>query len=154
MSTPVRLLAALVMIALGGAVGHSMGESIRRRAQCLLVLMQDTQRLENAMLQERLMLMQALEKCQSPILRGPLEGWRERLSESGLPLSARDTGCVQELMEQLGQGGAAGQRLLLPRIRAQLGELREEALEKYRTLGRLYTSLGTLFALALALTFI
>ena len=149
MSTPVRLLAALVMIALGGAVGHSMGESIRRRAQCLLVL-----RLENAMLQERLMLMQALEKCQSPILRGPLEGWRERLSESGLPLSARDTGCVQELMEQLGQGGAAGQRLLLPRIRAQLGELREEALEKYRTLGRLYTSLGTLFALALALMFI
>ena len=140
-----RLFAALLLIALGAVSGRLAGERVRRRARALDELACDMERLKTAMLQERLPLDEALERCKSPLLPG---------QEGEDCLTGDDQALLSDLLGHLGQGTAADQALLLPRMQARLREARDQANARYLTLGRLYPSLGALAALALALAFV
>lgn len=140
-----RLFAALLLIALGAVSGRLAGERVRRRAQALDELACDMERLKTAMLEERLPLDEALERCKSPLLSG---------SADDDCLTDDDRTLLSDLRGNLGQGTAADQALLLLRAQARLHEARDQAKARYLTLGRLYPSLGALAALALALAFV
>lgn len=140
-----RLISALLLIALGAVSGRLLGERARRRAQALDELACDMERLKVAMLEERLPLDEALERCKSPLLRG---------QEGDDCLTEQDGALLREFRGLLGQGTAAEQALLLPRTQERLREARDQARARYLSLGRLYPSLGALAALALALAFI
>lgn len=142
-----RLTAALLLIALGAVSGRLLGERTRRRVRLLDALAQDTQRLQQAMLEERLPLDEALERCRCPLLRADDEPDEDCLTED-------DRALLHDLKRRLGQGTAAEQALLLPRARDAFLEAREQAATRYQSLGRLYPSLGALAALALALAFV
>ena len=165
MNAEIRLAAAALLTAACAGIGFSMAAAQSRRAKTLAGLARSVRRLEIAMMEKRLPLGEAMKEAGHALFEqaalsvgelGPDKSLRaaaKRLSARGgvLDSLARDDmTALSRLAGELGQGGAERQRLLLEETAGEISALAESAARRASEESRLYTSLGALGGLALA----
>lgn len=159
-----RMLAGCLLGASGALMGWAMAEGQRRRVRTLRDLTEDMAQLEDGMIQKRLPLREALSGCKSPCLRtlaekgdAPCAVWEEIRGKMTRPggaldcLTREDMETLDRFVRQLGGENAERQKALLREGAQEFLAGRQAAEKRLNDEGRMYTSLGALFALALAI---
>ena len=165
MNAGMKLAAALILTAACAALGWSAALKQTRRAKALRALCHAVSRLKEDMLEKRMPLRDALAASRHPLMtRAAREseacepGEALRMAAASLSmrggeldsLTREDMAAIERLAGELGQGGAARQRLLLSETEEELCALASGAEKLAAERGRLYVSLGALGGLALA----
>lgn len=162
----IRLTVAAVLSLAGAALGRSLSTARRARATRLREAAVAVKRLKMGMLSRMLPLREALNDAGDPTLHqvsvrmtgsvSPLDAWmaaRDALTARGAHLACLEAGdleVVGALFGGLGASFADGQRVLLEETEQKLSALAEDARVKAEGQARLYTSLGLLVGLSLA----
>jgi|GEM_PF-1545095 len=171
-----RLIAAAILSAACALAGRAVAGACVRRAQALSQLLGSVQRLRVDMLDKLLPLREALQNGH-PAMRavaaemapmpaampaampagGAGAAWRRArgaLAARGGALdclTAQDLDALGALFDGLGESGAAQQRILLSGALENLEALKAQADKKAREESKLYTTLGFLAGLSLAI---
>ena len=166
MNIAVKVGAACVMTAASAMGGRLFALSHVRRGHILREILRGVRRLEIGMIEHRLPIREALKLC-----GGVFERAAQQM-ETGLSPQAAYERCVPQLRRRgglidsleeadmtalnrlfasLGEGGIHRQRLLLNETAGELEQLIEQANDRQRQSGKLYTSLSALGGLAAAL---
>ncbi len=160
-----RLIAAVVLSGACALAGRAVAGACVRRARTLAALIDSVQKLRLDMLDRLLPLREALAGGH-PAMRsvseamvgcGATAAWRRAqgaLTARGGALdclTAPDLEALGGLFEGLGESGAARQRILLNSVEETLAKLRLEADKKAREESKLYSTLGFLTGLSLAI---
>jgi stage III sporulation protein AB len=173
MGMMLRLIAAAILSAACALAGRAVAGACVRRAQALSQLLGSVQRLRVDMLDKLLPLKEALQgghpamkavaeamaaAMPATTLAGGAEAaWRRAkgaLTARGGPLdclTAQDLEALDALFNGLGESGAAQQRILLSGVLENLEALKAQADKKAREESKLYTTLGFLTGLSLAI---
>ncbi len=166
MDVTVRIGAACVMTASGAWGGKMLSGAQARRAKLLQEALTGVRRLNVEMIERRVALREALSACGGLFeavareMEGgapPGEAWRktsESLGARGEALDSLDPGdmtALNRLFGSLGEGGMQAQRMALIEAAEEIERLMGQARKKQEEQGRLYTSLGALGGLAMAL---
>lgn len=163
-----RIVAACVLTACCGLAGRSLAASCFRRAQTLQSLGEAVEILKVHMLDRLAPLGEALKATGHPALLqiaqvmgeqggGANAAWQSlkgHLTSRGQlfdSLSSEDVAELDALMGGLGLSGASQQRVLLDASHKSFNRLTEAARKKAQEQGKLYTSLGLLAGLSLAI---
>ena len=168
-----RLIAAAILSAACALAGRAVAGACVRRAQALSQLLGSVQRLRVDMLDKLLPLREALQNGH-PAMKavaaematampaampagGAGAAWRRArgaLAARGGALdclTAQDLDALGALFDGLGESGAAQQRILLSGALENLEALKAQADKKAREESKLYTTLGFLAGLSLAI---
>lgn len=162
-----RLVAACVLAGCCALTGRALAASFVRRARMLEELGRSVSLLKIDMLDRLTPLREALAKTGHPGMKAVAEGmksgggagsaWRaargELCARGGALdcLNAEDLAEIEQLFDQLGISGVAQQRMVLEGAAAMLDERTADARKKAQEQGKLYTSLGLLCGMALAI---
>lgn len=160
-----RFVAAAALAASCAMAGRAVAGACVRRARTLAALIESVMRLRVDMLEKLLPLKAALGGGHEAMRRvaeemaggSASQGWlraRESLTRRGGALdclTAPDLEALTALFEGLGESGAAQQRILLTNALEGLEALRREADKKAREESKLYSTLGFLTGLSLAI---
>ncbi len=160
-----RLIAAAVLSAACALAGRSMANACRRRAGTLRALIESVEKLRLSMLDKLLPLREALGGGHPAMRRvaevmgpgGASAAWlriKADLTARGGALdclTAPDVAALDELFSGLGESGVREQRILLSGALEALEKLRQEAEKKAREESKLYSTLGFLAGLSLAI---
>ncbi len=165
-----RLVAAFLLTLCGAAAGHSFAAARKRRVEQLSELVQALGRLEVKMLEKLLPLKEALiAAAHEPFkaigasmtgARSALGAYLNQIDQlrargGGFSsLEEEDMRALERLFEGLGMSGASEQRLLIGSVRGELERLSLAARKKAEEQAKLYTSLGLIAGLALAICLI
>lgn len=144
-----------------------MASAQERRAQTLKELLEAVRRLTVEMLERRMPLADALEACGAELCARtavqmrmgatPAQAYARSIGafrERGGRLDSldeEDMTALKRLFDHLGEGGVQTQRLVLREAEEELERLSERARSRHQEYGRLYTSLGGLAGIAVAL---
>lgn len=160
-----RLIAAALLSVACALAGRAVAGACVRRAKALAALTDSVQRLRVDMLDKLLPLKEAL-KNGHPAMRSVAEAmtgcgagtaWRNAkgaLTGRGAALdclTAPDLEALGALFDGLGESGAAQQRILIASAMESLDVLKREADKKAREESKLYSTLGFLAGLSLAI---
>lgn len=167
MDAVIRLGAACVMTAASAWGGRMLAAAQGRRVTALRDILEGVRRLGVEMMDRRLPLQEALAGCGAGIFaetarhmaagKPPKEAYdasAQKLTERGGALDSLEEGdmaALGRLFAGLGEGGVAAQRLILDEAAEEVERLLAAARHKREEHGKLYTSLGALTGIALAL---
>ncbi len=161
-----KLALAAAVTAACALAGRALCQKEQRRVALLQQLIRALPQLRLAMLEKLDPLEAALRQSGSPLLahvagsmaegmsaREAWQGCRRELTAQGATLDcleAEDLQRLDVLFESLGGTGKSGQKLLLDAAEAGLQELLQKAKARAEERGKLYTNLGLLLGLAIA----
>ena len=166
MDAAIRIGAACVMTAASAWGGKMLAGTQARRAQTLRETVSGVRRLKVEMLERRMPVKEALLVCGSIFSAvgqemkegsGPGQAGEralEKLCARGKMLDCLepdDRTALMRLFSGLGEGGGQAQRLLLEDAQEEMERLVQKAVRRQEEQGKLYTSLGALGGLALAI---
>lgn len=164
-----KLLMSMVVVVGCALIGRAYAGGGARRAQTLSLVMDALQLLRIRMLDRLMPVRQALEGSSCAVFRsvgagmdgvGAAESWRRVRSEQTKhgtaldSLSEADLCALDALFEGLGISGRTEQEALISNALKSLGRLESEARKSGLDKNRLYTTLGLLAGMALALALI
>ncbi len=161
-----RLALAAVIVAACGLCGAALARAEERRWRMLRDTVSGLKRLRVQIVHLREPLARALKQSGAQLLAATAEhldgapcaaeAWRQTWSVAGSRggagdcLSAQDVRALERLFDRLGESGCADQDAAIRACAAELEEAAENARQRAMATSRLYTSLGLLLGLALA----
>lgn len=162
----IRIILAVCVVAGSSLCGRSMASAVRRRVALLQALVKGIKNLRVHMVSMYEPVQSALNQSECPVLQqtgarmqagaSAAEAWKEVAGDGGKALSmdaltAGDRRVLDGFFEHLGESGREEQTLLLDSTARELSELYEDARQSASESERLYTKLGVLIGLMLAL---
>lgn len=166
----VRLALAALIVVLCGLCGRSLAWAASRRGRLLRETLNALKLLRIQIVNHLEPLERALGQSGSPLFESvarrlggegsAAEAWRQTIGEEGRrgkaadSLSKGDLQALERLFDHLGESGRADQNEAIRACIASLELARDEAAEYSARIGRLYTSMGILTGLAIAVLII